>query len=346
MRPRTRASEDWCETCLIPEVDLPASMTDAAELVGAIAESSPAMLWMGDSEGRCAFLNAALRRFWGVNPSRLEDFDWSSTLHPDDVEMLGGPFARAMSEHTPFSVQARYRRADGVYRTMRTVANPRFSADGRFLGMTGVNTDITEQLAGEARNRLLMGELNHRTKNILAVVQALARQTAQAEDLEVFLKSFNERLSGLAASNDLLLKNDWSGVWLDDLIKAQLSHLPAALASRIVASGPALSVPAGNAQTLGMALHELSTNSLKYGALSHSEGSIVLKWEVTPSGGWTLEWQERSPLTMKPPIRRGFGQRVIIDMVAGTFGADVTVEYEPPGLRWRVQVPSETFSRR
>lgn len=184
------------------------TQVEATELIRAVAETSPAMLWMGDAERKCAFLNAALRRFWGVNPARLEEFDWSSTLHPDDVEMLAGPFARAMAEQTPFRVQARYRRADGVYRTMRTKATPRFSTEGHFLGMTGVNVDITEQLAAE-----LLGELNHRTKNILALVQAVARQTAQAGSLEGFLRSFDERLRGAAASNDLLLQHDWSSGW-------------------------------------------------------------------------------------------------------------------------------------
>src|SRR5690606_12018255 len=122
--------------------------------------------------------------------------------------------------------------------------NPRFSADGRFLGMTGINIDITDQLAAEEHNKLLMGELNHRTKNILAVVQALARQTAQAESPDAFLKSFDERLKGLAASNDLLLRNDWSGVWLDELVRAQLSHIPDLLDSRIAISGPTLRIPA------------------------------------------------------------------------------------------------------
>ena len=119
------------------------------ELVRAMAEQSPAMLWMGDETGACIFLNAALRRFWGVDPERLEDFDWSSTLHPDDVAMLAGPFAEAMAAHTSFKVEARYRRADGVYRTMRTEANPRFAEDGRFLGMTGINVDVTDQLLAE-----------------------------------------------------------------------------------------------------------------------------------------------------------------------------------------------------
>lgn len=317
-----------------------ASKGDAGELALAIAESSPAMLWMGDATGRCVFLNAALRRFWGVNPERLEDFDWSSTLHPDDVEMLSGPFSEAMQTHTPFAVQARYRRADGVFRTMRTEANPRRAADGTFLGMTGVNIDITDQLAAEEHNQLLMGELNHRTKNILAVVQAVARQTARSAPPDQFLATFDARLHGLAASNDLLLRNDWTGgIELAELVAAQLSHLPDLLGTRVLAAGPALRIPSRGAQTLGMALHELSTNSLKYGALAHAGGRVHLDWTALADSGWRIEWREENPAPVAPPGHKGFGHRVIVEMVAAAFDADVTIDYPATGLVWRASVP-------
>src|SRR3569832_1315173 len=103
----------------VPDAHL-SGIEASAEFIRAIAETSPAMLWMGDERGRCVFLNAALREFWGVNPATLEEFDWSSTLHPDDINMLSGSFVEAMSAHKPFQVLARYRRADGQFRTMRT----------------------------------------------------------------------------------------------------------------------------------------------------------------------------------------------------------------------------------
>lgn len=315
------------------------SETGGPEFVRAIAETSPAMLWMGDAQGKCVFLNAALRRFWGVNPERLEDFNWISTLHPDDVEVLAGPFAVGMETHTPFAVEARYKRADGVFRTMRTEANPRFSDAGVFLGMTGVNTDITDQLEAEAHNRLLMGELNHRTKNILTVVQALARQTARNQPPERFIQAFSERLRGLAASNDLLLRNDWTGVELGELVAVQLGHLPD-LGTRLTADGPALRIPASAAQTLGMAVHELSTNSLKYGALAAPEGRVALAWHTLPGGGYAVEWREEGAAKVAEPSRTGFGTRVMVDMVASTLAAEVEVTYNAPGFRWRVTVPS------
>jgi PAS domain S-box-containing protein len=430
-----------------------------------LSETSPAMLWMGDAEGRCVYLNAAQRSFWGVDD--IADFDWGATLHPEDIEKLAGPFTAAMATRTPFEVSARYRRADGVYRTLRTQARPRFCPDGTFLGMVGVNDDITDRLeaeralhdserlkdaimnaaldaivtvdhqgrfvafntaaerlfghdrgavigepmaeriippgmreahehgmnryllTGESRvldkrlelpalkadgtefpaeiaivripdsdppvftafvrdiserrraeehNRMLMGELNHRTKNILSVVQAVARQTARHARADAFAQSFSDRLMGLAASNDLLLRHNWTGVDLEELARAQLTHLGDLIGSRIRLSGPKVTIASTAAQTLGMAIHELSTNSLKHGALSHGEGVVALEWAVG-GPGFTMNWTETSPKPALAPKRKGFGHSVIVDMVALALDAEVAVDFGPAGFRWSASAP-------
>ena len=114
-----------------------------------VSESAPVMLWMGDVEGKCLHLNRALREFWGVAPEDVTTFDWNASLHPDDGEALYAVFGQAMRDHTPFTVEARYRRFDGEYRLVRTDAQPRFGAGGEFLGMIGVNVDITETRRAE-----------------------------------------------------------------------------------------------------------------------------------------------------------------------------------------------------
>lgn len=114
----------------------------------AILETTPAMVWLGDASGNCVFLNRALRDFWGV--ADLETFTWAATLHPEDGPRLAGPYGQAMADQTPLCVEARYRRADGAWRWLRTDANPRFDANGRFTGMVGVNFDITDQREAEA----------------------------------------------------------------------------------------------------------------------------------------------------------------------------------------------------
>lgn len=311
-------------------------VTESREFITAMAETSPAMLWMGDAEGRCMFLNAALRAFWGVNPTNLAEFDWNSTVHPDDVGALYAPFAQAMAAHTPFEVEARYRRADGAWRTMRTLANPRFDAEGRFLGMTGVNIDITEQLRAEEHTRLLMGELNHRTKNILSVVQAIARRTSREASHDDFLSSFGERLMSLSACNDLLLRTDWSGVGLDELAAAQFAHLGNLADEKLTAGGPPIRIGSREAQTLSMALHELCTNSLKYGALAQDGGRVVVRWQLLDAPRWQMEWTETVPTPPVPPEHKGFGHTVIVDMVGAALGAEVLADFPPTGFVWRM----------
>jgi PAS domain S-box-containing protein len=110
-----------------------------------IAEAMPAMLWIGAPDGRCVYLNKAQREFWGVEVHDIPRFTWSSTLWPDDAPKLFEVFSKAMDKHQSFTVEARYRRADGAIRVLQTKAEPRFAPNGEFMGMVGVNIDVTDE---------------------------------------------------------------------------------------------------------------------------------------------------------------------------------------------------------
>ncbi|MES2843962.1 MAG: PAS domain-containing protein [Pseudomonadota bacterium] len=132
----------------------PAVLPDeTADTLRDMLDAAPAMLWLGDTDGHCVFLNRAQREFWGVKHADLSDFDWGTTLHPDDGAVLYGPYSQAMRDHSSFEIAARYRRADGAWRLMKTIARPRFDAGGKFLGMIGVNADITDAVQTEAALR-------------------------------------------------------------------------------------------------------------------------------------------------------------------------------------------------
>jgi PAS domain S-box-containing protein len=118
-----------------------------------VAERAPVMLWMGDPTGKCLYLNKAQRDFWGLSEDQVAGFEWGSSLHPDDRSKLADSFTGAMANHTPFTLEARYKRADGLYRRVHTHAEPRFDSGGRFLGMIGVNVDVTDQREAEERYR-------------------------------------------------------------------------------------------------------------------------------------------------------------------------------------------------
>jgi PAS domain S-box-containing protein len=141
------------------------SLRDSESRFRLIADSAPVMLWMGDEGGKCAYLNAALRRFWGVEEDQIAAFDWFKTVHNDDVEQLGAAFTGAMERHESFTVEARYLDSRGIYRLLQTNAQPRFDAGGYFLGMIGVNIDVTEMRAEEMW-RLSLIELNDKFRKL------------------------------------------------------------------------------------------------------------------------------------------------------------------------------------
>jgi two-component sensor histidine kinase/PAS domain-containing protein len=215
-------------------------------------------------------------------------------------------------------------------------------AEGRVDGLVGGAVDISERKQYEAHVRLLLREITHRSKNLLAVIQAIMRQTAtNAISVADFAQRFSARLDALAGSLDLMVQEDWRGVTLADLVRSQLAHHADAGSSQIELDGGRLKLPPDAAQNIGMALHELATNAAKYGALSVPEGRVRVSWqtEMQPDGqeSCRLTWQERNGPPVTPPARRGFGQVVIERTVARAVGGKVTLSYPPEGVSWKLE---------
>ena len=202
--------------------------------------------------------------------------------------------------------------------------------------------DITERKRAEERDRILTAEVNHRAKNLLAVVQAVALQTASEDDPKEFAQNFNDRLAGLAASQDLLVQSHWRGVDTGELVRSQLSHFAGLIGQRILLNGPPAQLKASAAQTLGMAIHELATNASKYGALSSATGTIQVSWGIEDQNQqprFLMQWVEAHGPTVKEPERRGFGHSILVDMAEYSFEARVTLSYPPTGLVWQFSAP-------
>jgi PAS domain S-box-containing protein len=209
-------------------------------------------------------------------------------------------------------------------------------SDGRRLFVT-VAQDMTERKAREEQVRLLLREVSHRTKNLLSIVQAIARQTA-ARDPENFLDRFTMRIQALAANHDLLVRNEWQGVDIDDLVHAQLAHFADLVGFRIVIGGPKMRLNAAAAQAIGFILHELATNAGKYGALSTNAGCVSLHWR-RDGETFAMSWTESNGPEVRPPAQAGFGSTVIESMARQTLGGDVQLDYAPSGLVWVLRCP-------
>lgn len=210
--------------------------------------------------------------------------------------------------------------------------------DGRY-GAVCHFYDLSERQAHQAKIEMLMREVNHRAKNMLSLVQAVATQTA-ASGADDFLERFGTRVRALAASQDLLVQTDWEHAELSALIRCQLLHFEDLVGTRIQLCGPEISLSPRAAQTLGMAVHEMATNAAKYGALSNDKGQINIHWKVTPNAKgptFTMTWIESDGPQVTAPTRTGFGQRVAKSMVEAAFGCHVTLDYPASGFKWLLE---------
>ena len=161
-----------------------AALRESEERFRLVAESAPVMLWMGDAQGRCLYLNRAQREFWGVTDEGFATFDWNSTVHPEDVAMLAAPFIKGMSEQAGFSVEARYFRADGQVRLLNTNAEPRFGPDGEFLGMIGVNADVTDVREAQSALARSRDDLEAAVRERTDKLMSAESQLRQAQKME------------------------------------------------------------------------------------------------------------------------------------------------------------------
>lgn len=214
---------------------------------------------------------------------------------------------------------------------------------GAIVGLSCAAVDITERKEGEAHLRLLMRELTHRSKNLLAVIQAMARQTARhVGSVEGFLTQFGARLQALATSHDLLVQESWYGVSLFELVRSQLGHYLDRVGTQVSLDGPAVVLKPEAAQSLGLALHELATNAAKYGALSVPGGHVSIRWKRMPAvegHGVEICWNEERGPKVKSPKQRGFGSMVIEQNLTRALDAEVTMDFLPAGLRCRIIIP-------
>jgi PAS domain S-box-containing protein len=236
------------------------------------------------------------------------------------------------------SAVLKIRTKDGRERLWSFVTSPQATqSDGRRLFVC-VAQDVTDQKAHEEQIHLLMSEISHRARNMLSLVQAIARQTA-ARGPEDFIERFTDRIQALAANQDLLVQNEWQGVDVEDLVRAQLAHFADLVGSRITVHGSPVRLNAAAAQAIGLALHELATNASKYGALSVDAGCVDVGWRFD-SDILAMSWTERKGPPVSQPKRRGFGSTVIDSMVKQTVNGEVQLDYIPSGVVWNLTCPA------
>jgi PAS domain S-box-containing protein len=301
------------------------------ELLQRILDTIPVMIAVYRPDTRVLQLNTAFERLTGWTSEAARGLDLMALCYPEPT--YREEMRAYMASLEPGWRDVAMTTMDG--RVLQTSwANIRLSDDT----YVGIGIEITERARADEHQRLLLDELNHRVKNILATVQSIARQSLSkdrppTEAGEVFA----ERLRALSRSHDLLTSSGFQGASLLRLVEGGLQ----AFTQRVVVQGEDITLRPRAVQTLGLVLHELATNAAKYGALSVPEGSVEVRWSIMDDGRLRLSWRERGGPEVRPPLRSGFGRRMIEGAVAHDLAGAATLTFAPDGVACDIAIPLE-----
>jgi PAS domain S-box-containing protein len=307
-----------------------------------ILDNSVAFIGLLDPDGTLLEVNATALIAGGLARGDVIGMPFWETpwwSYDEDVVMtLRDAIARALAgEGAHYDVVVRMK--DDTRMKIDFLLAPIFDDEGNVRRLVASGFDITDREEALDRVKILIREINHRSKNTLALVQAIARQIWRASP-DNFFERFASRLQSLAASQDLLIDNETDEAFIEDLARAQLSHFRDLLDDRIHLTGPKLGLTAEAAQAIGMAFHELATNASKYGALSNNDGKIIISWK-RDGGQLSLLWEERGGPPVEAPTSKGFGSVVFDGIVRGALGGKVEVVYASEGFRWKLTFAEE-----
>ena len=225
---------------------------------------------------------------------------------------------------------------DFIYQPIR-------NSDGQVSGIFVEGQDVTERTRGEQHLRLVVNELNHRVKNTLAMIQAVAAQTFRnAGDLPQAQAAFSSRIMALARANDLLTGENWEGASLSDIVAGVSVAHAGNQPDRFTAKGPVVRLSPKAALSLSMAMHELATNAVKYGALSQDAGHVDVSWSLN-DGRMRIEWRESGGPPVRLPEKRGFGSRLVERGLAGEMGGTAQIDFEPDGIVCVIDAPIDIY---
>jgi PAS domain S-box-containing protein len=313
-----------------------------------LADNMSQLAWTCDKLGDVTWYNQRWLDYTGLSFEEMMGWGWKQVHHPDHVDRVVASVARSRESGEPWEDTFPLRGMDGNYRWFLSRAVPIRNAAGEIVRWFGTNTDITAQRKAEETQRMLTGELSHRVKNMLATVQAIASQTLRHnKDPAQFVTSFGGRIQSMSRMHSMLSNSEWQGADLRDIIRDQLFLGPIDN-TRVTAWGPAVRLEPQIAPQVAMMLHELGTNSIKYGALSNAEGVVTINWAVNDDM-LRLRWAERGGPPLQAPVRRGFGTK-LIEQSAKSGGGGAHMSMEADGVQWEISLPlpradAETESR-
>ncbi len=298
----------------------------------------------------CDFSNSLIRRsnnaaqILGYDPQQAFDSQaFQARVHPDDLPRLKALWKSLDRDNPTCSIIFRFLRPDGREIWLHEISKAEFDAAGRFVRLKGLARDVTERIRAEQHQKILMAELDHRVKNVLARVVAVADATRQGGvSVDEFIRSFNGRIQSMAAAHALLSQSGWQGTDLAALVRSQLA--PYATDVNITIAGNDIVLGASATEPMARVIHELVTNAAKYGALSIPGGHVSVTWDVKPTGqaaSLILEWREAGGPPVASEVQSSYGTDLIRNLIPYELEGAVDLVFAVDGVRCRIEVPVE-----
>lgn len=314
----------------------------------AFIESAPVAMLVVDATGHITVVNHAAQLLFGYDRSELIG-QAIEILIPDEIKPKHGqlfaaftrqPVARPMGKGGHLSAL----RKDGSRLSVEIALNP-ILAEGRLESVILWVTDRSERERAESAE-FLIKELTHRARNMFTIISAISRQVARSSaDIGKYRLAFEDRLESLATSYRVFEKSSWRGAPIVELIRSQIAFVERD-EGQFEIDGPDMFLPANTAEHLGLAIHELAANALKYGALSVPEGRVQIRWSVDDTAGlFRFSWIERSSRTFSDTQRQGFGSIILKSIVPAACAGSAHLAASPAGMTWQLEAPISFTSR-
>ena len=297
--------------------------------------------WEWDAGREVATWDRGQRTIFGVDQNAFEPTPQNvrPLIHPDDLEPIVEAFRKMGRDTATLQTEFRALRPNGELRWCLGAAAANFDEFNRLVGLGGITVDITDRKLAEERQKLLAEEVDHRARNVVAVVQSILRLT-RANNIDDYIAAVDGRIGALSTAHRLLANSRWEGADLRKLVDEEFAPYRIGDHTRIMVSGPTVVLAPAIAQTIALALHELATNAAKYGALSTNSGCIRLNWELLPH---TIEfdWVESGGPKINPPKRRGYGTRIFSGGIEHQLGGVVDFRWHADGLHCKLSIPHD-----
>lgn len=312
-----------------------------------LVKSSPYAVFSADTNLLIHAWNPAAEQLFGYTEEEALGKRFDRLLIPaEDLEFVAADQLRVASGEVLRSEVVR-RHKDGSRLDLERSVAAIYDETRDYSGFVAVFSDISGRKSSEVKIRTLLEEINHRSKNLLTIIQIIAQQTGRRYEGAEFTAVFSKRLASMASNQDILIRSDANQVDLETLARAQFAHLIEPDDAQVTISGPSVHFNETVSQAVGMAIFELATNAAKYGALSQETGSVTLTWAINDGPPPTIDisWVETDGPLVTAPTREGFGSQLIGPILEGATSGTTSCDFDPKGLRWSLNAPYDQLSQ-